>query len=237
MKTRRRIMLVVVAALVAFAGLATLAGLLLGALAGSLVVAGAVAAAVAAYLALIRPWQHRWGATADEVARHMPGDGILRPGAPSTTRAITIDAPAQRVWPWLAQLGYGRAGWYSYDWLDNDGQRSATRIHPEWQQLRPGDRILMMPGSGFDVTEVEAGHYFTARAPDGTMSWCLAVEPRDRHSCRLVSRWRAGWHVTPASAAWIALSDPGAFIMERRMLLGIKARAEHAAPSGRLPAG
>jgi hypothetical protein len=60
------------------------------------------------------------------------------------------------------------------------------------------------------------------------MSWCLAVEPLDQHSCRLISRWRARWHVTPASAAWIALSDPGAFIMERRMLLGIKARAEQA---------
>lgn len=88
----------------------------------------------------------------------MPGDGILGPGAPSTTRAITISVPAGRVWPWLAQIGYGRAGWYSYDWLDNDGQPSATQIRPEWQQLYPGDQILMMPGSGFDVAEVEAGH-------------------------------------------------------------------------------
>jgi len=90
----------------------------------------------------------------------------------------------------------------------------------------------MMPGSGFDVAEVQDGHYFTARAPDQTMSWCLAVEPLDQHSCRLISRWRARWHVTLASAAWIALSDPGAFIMERRMLLGIKARAEQAVRPG-----
>ena len=94
----------------------------------------------------------------------MPGDGILGAGVSSTTRAISIDAPATQVWPWLAQLGYGRAGWYSYDWLDNDGQPSARQVHAEWQQLRPGDRILMMPGSGFDVTEVEDGHFFTARA-------------------------------------------------------------------------
>ena len=125
-----------------------------------------------------------------------------------------------------------RAGWYSYDWLDNDGQPSARHVHAEWQQLRPGDRILMMPGSGFDVTEVEEGHYFMARAPDQTVSWCLAVEPAGQRSCRLISRWRARRHVTPASAAWIVLSEPGAFIMERRMLLGIKARAEQAVRPG-----
>jgi hypothetical protein len=90
----------------------------------------------------------------------------------------------------------------------------------------------MMPGSGFDVTEVQDGRYFTARAPDQTVSWCLAVEPADQGSCRLISRWRARWHLTPASAAWIALSEPGAFIMERRMLLRIKARAEQAARPG-----
>jgi hypothetical protein len=74
----------------------------------------------------------------------------------------------------------------------------------------------MMPGSGFDVAEVQDGHYFTARASDQAVSWCLAVEPVDQGSCRLISRWRARWHVTPASAAWIALRawladcpDPG----------------------------
>jgi hypothetical protein len=213
----------------AFAGLVVLAEFLLGAVLGSVVVLGAVVIMTVAYFGLIRPWLLRWGATAGEVARPMPGDGILGADAPATTRAITIGVPAHHVWPWLAQLGYGRAGWYSYDWLDNDGQPSAGRIHPEWQQLRPDDRILMMPGSGFDVAEIEDGHYFTARAPDQTVSWCLAVEPVDERSCRLISRWRARWHVTPASAAWIALSEPGSFIMERRMLLGIKARAEQAA--------
>jgi hypothetical protein len=229
MKTQQRILLVVGAALLVLAGLVTLAELLLGALVGSLVMFGVAAAATGAYLGLIRPWQHRWGATADEAARPMPGDGILGPGAPSTTRAIAIGVPARQVWPWLAQIGYGRAGWYSYDWLDNDGQPSATQIRPEWQHLRPGDQILMMPGAGLDVTEVEDGHYFTAQAPGQTMSWFLAVEPLGPHCCRLISRWRARWHITPASALWIALSDPGTFIMERKMLLGIKARAEQAA--------
>jgi hypothetical protein len=232
MKTQRRILLVVGVLLLAFAGLVALAEFLLGAMLGSVVVLGAVVIMTAAYFGLVRPWLLRWGATAGEVARPMPGDGILGADAASTTRAITIGVPAHRVWPWLAQLGYGRAGWYSYDWLDNDGRRSAEQIRPEWQQLRPGDQILMMPGSGFDVVSVEDGHWFVARAPDGTMSWCLAVELLDRHSCRLISRWRARWRITPASALWIALSDPGAFIMERKMLLGIKARAEQAARPG-----
>ncbi len=232
MKTQRRILLVVGVLVLACAGLVVLAEFLLGAMLGSSVVLGAVAIMTAAYFGLVRPWLLRWGATAGEAARPMPGDGILGADAPATTRAITIGVPAHHVWPWLAQLGYGQAGWYSYDWLDNDGQPSARHIQPEWQQLQPGDRILMMPGSGFDVAEVQDGHYFTARSPDQAMSWCLAVEPADQRSCRLISRWRARWHVTPASAAWIALSEPGAFIMERRMLLGIRARAEQAARPG-----
>jgi hypothetical protein len=232
MKTQRRILLVVGVLVLAFVGLVVLAEFLLGAVLGSVVVVSAVVIMTAAYFGLVRRWLLRWGATASEVARPMPGDGIPGTGASSTTRAITIGVPAHHVWPWLTQLGYGRAGWYSYDWLDNDGQPSARRIHAEWQQRRPGDRILMMPGSGFDVTGVEDGHYLTARAPDQTVSWCLAVEPAGQRSCRLISRWRARWHVTPASAAWIALSEPGAFIMERRMLLGIKARAEQAARPG-----
>jgi hypothetical protein len=232
MKTQRRILLVVAAVLLAFGGLVALAVIVLGGVLGSLLALMLVAAAVAAYLSWIRPWQVRWCVTEDEIRRPMPGDDILGPGAGSTTRAVTIQAPADQVWPWLAQLGYGKAGWYSYDWLDNDGQPSAGQIQPQWQLLQPGDQILMMPGSGFDVVSVEDGHCFVARAPDGTTSWCLTAESLDRHSCRLISRWHARWHITPASALWIALSDPGTFIMERKMLLGIKARAEHAAQPG-----
>jgi hypothetical protein len=173
MRTQQRILLVLGALLLAAGGLVTLAVIVLGGVLGSLVALMMATAVVAAYLGVIRPWQVRWGATDDEARRPMPGDDILGPSAGSTTRAITIQVPTERVWPWLAQLGYGKAGWYSYDWLDNDGQRSAEQIRPQ-------------------------------------------------------CRWRARWHITPASALWIALSDPGTFIMERKMLLGIKARAEQA---------
>jgi hypothetical protein len=162
----------------------------------------------------------------------MPGDDIAGPGARCTTRAVTIQAPASHVWPWLTQPGYGRAGWYSYDWRGNGGQPGIGQIEPEWQQVGPRDPVRMMPGSAFDVVQVEDGHYFVVRAPDQTMSWCLDLEPLDQHSCRLISRWRAKWFVVPASAPWIALSDPGSFSTEHRMLLKIKARAERAVPPG-----
>jgi hypothetical protein len=161
----------------------------------------------------------------------MPGDDIAGPGARCTTRAVTIQAPAGPVWPLLAQPGDGRAGWYSYDWHDNPGQRSAGQIRPSGQQFSSRDDTRMMPGAGFDLVQVEDGHYFVVSAPDQTMSWCVDLEPLDQYSCRLISRWRARWFNVPASASWIALFDPSSFTTEHRMLLKIKARAEYAARS------
>jgi hypothetical protein len=109
---------------------------------------------LAAYRHWIQPWQHRWGATDEEVRRPMPGDELL-PGAASTTRAITIAAPPEQVWPWLIQIGYGRAGWCSYDWIDNDGQPSADHIIPQLQQLQVGDQIQILSSTGPRVREVE----------------------------------------------------------------------------------
>jgi hypothetical protein len=83
---------------------------------------------IGTYLDVVGPRQRRWGATREEVARGMPGDALLRRDAPSTTRATTIDASPEVVFPWLLQIGYGRGGWYSYDWIDNDGKPSVERI-------------------------------------------------------------------------------------------------------------
>jgi hypothetical protein len=153
----------------------------------------------------------------------MPGDDLI-PDAASTTRAISIAAPAEQVWPWLAQLGYGRAGWYSYDWIDNDGRPSADGILPELQQLQVGDQILMAPAMGPRVRAVEPNRHLVAGDQEAGV-WCLALYPTPG-GCRLVSRWRVDWPLTPATAFWILLSDPGAFIMERKMLKGIRSRAE-----------
>jgi len=186
-------------------------------------------AVLVAYRLWIQPWQHRWGATDEEVGRPMPGDDLI-PDAATTTRAITIAAPPEQVWPWLVQLGYGRAGWYSYDWIDNDGQPSADRIIPELQQLQVGDQILMLPGMGPRVREVEPNRSFVAGDQKAGV-WCLALYPA-QGGCRLVSRWRVDWPLAPAAAFWILLSDPGAFIMERKMLKGIRSRAKATVQAG-----
>lgn len=190
---------------------------------GGVLLSAVTSSAAAAYLWKVGPWQHRWGATDEEVARPMPGDNLL-PDGKTTTRAITIRRKPEAVWPWLAQLGFGRAGWYSYDWIDNDGRPSARRIVPGWQDLRVGDRVLMIPGLGPEVREIEPNHHLVAGDADGGV-WCLALYPHGDRT-RLLSRWTQDRRITPGTAFWILVSDPGAFIMERKMLKGIKERAE-----------
>ena len=97
-----------------------------------------VPVAVGAYTLVVRPRLLRWGATDDEVRRPYPGADLIPGGTRSATNAITIDAPPAKVWPWLVQMGYGRAGWYSWHRLDNWGRASADRIHPEWQAIAVG---------------------------------------------------------------------------------------------------
>lgn len=180
---------------------------------------------LAVYQFVARPWHSRWGATDKELHRSMPGDELV-PGAASTTRATTINASAEAVWPWLVQIGYDRAGWYSYDWIDNDGKPSADLIISELQDLRVGDQILMAPGLGPEVKAIEPGRWIVSGGDSD--SWCLALYPEDGSGTRLVSRWRTKWPMSPATVFWIAISDPGAFIMERKMLKGIKRRVEAA---------
>ena len=188
-------------------------------------VIGSLAVLMAAYVFVIGPWHRRWGATPEEVAAPLPGDDLLPPGAASTTRAITIAAPPGQVFPWLVQIGFGKAGWYSYDLIDNDGEPSADEIHPEWQDLTPGDRIVMMPPDfGPIVRAVERDdHIVSAGDAD---SWCLQLRPSLGGGTRLISRWRQAWPKGPATALWTAIADPGAFIMERKMLRTLKRRAE-----------
>jgi hypothetical protein len=124
-----------------------------------LVLASATAVSGAVYALVVRPQISRWGATDEEVRRGLPGDELDSPygDRPISTRAITIDAPPEEVWPWLVQMGSGRAGFYTHEWVERllfityaDGH-SATRIHPEWQQLQVRDRV---PYSRFNTVEV-----------------------------------------------------------------------------------
>jgi hypothetical protein len=219
MRTRVTIMAIVGAAGVVMA--AAVVGL--AALFGWWAALAAVVVVLICYLFLVRPRFARWGATPEEVDRAMPGDELLGT-APSITRAITIDARPDLIWPWLVQIGFGRAGWYSYDWIDNDGLPSADRIVPELQDLGVGDRVLMAPEMGPTVRMIDPNrHLLCAGEQD---SWCLGLYPVGDGRTRLVSRWRERWPRTPATIFWLLISEPGSFIMERKMLLGIKARAE-----------
>jgi len=227
MRTRLTIMAIIFVLGLAAIAVEVLLILTLGGWIGAGVTIGLAGLLLLAYRSVVRPWHARWGATDEEVARALPGDELL-PDANVTTRAVTIDARPEEVWPWLVQLGYGRAGWYSYDWIDNDGRPSASRIVPELQRLEPGDQILMAPGLGPRVRAVEPDRYLLAGDADGGI-WCLALSPLGDGRTRLLSRWRIRWPITLASVFWVLVSDPGTFVMERRMLLGIKRRVERAA--------
>jgi hypothetical protein len=219
-------MIMVIVGTIFAAAVAVLVGLVmwLGWLTGSGVALGILVAAIGLYLWVIKPWHLRWGARDIEVTRTMPGDQLV-PDAASATRAITIAAPREEIWPWLVQLGYGRAGWYSYDWIDNDFQPSADRIVPEYQDLGVGDRILMMPEMGFIVQSIDEPNTIVSVSEDGSLSWCLGLYPEDG-STRLVSRWRPKFEKTPATFFMTTLSEPGTFIMEQKMLRTIRDRVE-----------
>lgn len=232
MRTKMTIVGIVLACFGAVIAVWTLAAVWFGWLGTAACALGTVAVLVA-YVRSIAPWHARWGATDEEVERTMPGDGII-PIAASTTRSITIERPPELVWPWLVQIGYGRAGWYSYDWIDNDWKPSARRILPELQDLGLGDRIDMVPGFGPEVVEIAPPRYLVAGDPESG-TWCLALY-RTATGSRLVSRWRQAWKPDGlASRFFVALAGPGAFIMERRMLLGIKERAESSVPASPRP--
>jgi hypothetical protein len=117
------------------------------------------------YLAVVRPRLLCWGATDDEVRGQFPGAEIIPGGTRSATMAVTIDAPPSRVWPWLVQMGADRAGWYSWDRLDNFGHRSADRIHPEWQAISLGDRLAAKPDGSqwWEVAALEPTRFLGLR--------------------------------------------------------------------------
>jgi hypothetical protein len=180
----------------------------------------------------------RWGASDADVNRSMRGDSVLPDAPHSATLAVDIAAPPQDVWPWLVQIGYRRGGLYSYDWLDRffgylDGP-SAERILPEFQHLAAGDEIPVGGGPGFPVKAIEPGRALVlSGAGDGvTWVWQFGLCPEGATHTRLVSR---SCLRTPDSIGWwlfMRVMEPAAFLMTRRMLIGIKRRAERLALTG-----
>src|SRR5215207_11779411 len=176
-----------------------------------------------AYMLLIRPWYLRWGATDEEVEKSLPGVELVREPGRQSTRAITVNAPVEEVWPWLAQVGQGRGGFYSYEWLENlSGShiRSADRIHPEWQHREVGDVVRTSPSFGFKVEAFEPGR---AMVLEHWGAFC--VEPIDQNSTRVMIRTRAPRGLGGVFYHPLVGEFPH-FVMERGMLKGIKHRAE-----------
>jgi hypothetical protein len=213
---------------------------------------GAVLAGVAVgYDTLVRPWLLDWGSTATERRERLPGDEIVDSSGVMTfhTRAVTIDAPPQAVWPWLVQVGDRRAGFYSYDWIERltgtvhyvEGHHSATRIHPELQEVREGDRIDT--GS---VGSLRIGSPVTVLEPDRALAmgvWAFVLRDSPGGRTRLLVRGRdSGWlrRAAPRRSGLLrvlgglvdyVVGEPLHFVMERRMMLGLKQRAEQNHPT------
>jgi hypothetical protein len=174
----------------------------------------------------------------------MPGDDEVAHPLYESTRAITIDTPVEKVWPWLAQIGYNRGGFYSYDWLENmaaskagmaSGYTSVDYIVPEYQDLNVGDELPLAEGMALPVKALKLHEYivFVAHgAPtadksfSGDFSWVWVVKPLDDITTRLVMRFRASLDSEKAARSMGVMMEPMHFIMERKMLLSIKKRAE-----------
>jgi hypothetical protein len=212
----------------------------------SLVASGAVAAAVVGWWKVFTPWQRDWGATDAEVTMPLPGDALTAPPVEQNTRAITIAASPEEVWPWLVQMGADRGGFYSYAWMENlFGLKihNADRIVDEWQQLAVGDWVWANRGrSGGWVVEhlepnvalvLKTGDPKTGRAAtrdEGVgfeFQWTFALRPAPLGATRLLirertayGRWLTRWLMAPVGLV--------SFVMTRKMLDGIRVRAESA---------
>ena len=224
---------------------------------GRATAAGAVGlvAAGAAYTWMLRPRGNRWGATDEEVAREMPGDDIVPEPDFNATRAVTIHAPPEQVWPWIVQLGSGRAGWYTWDHIDNAGVPSAEHIIPELQQLAAGDLVPMVTGeeTGVWVQAMEPqrwmiwwGSIERPRHPDGTArrmpddgpekgayTWTWELRQVGPRTTRLITRLRGTYpSLRSGKVPYVVLASIADPVMMRKCMMGIKSRAE-GSPGGR----
>jgi proline iminopeptidase len=207
------------------------------------------AGALGTLAATARPRLRNWGSTAGDRTRALPGDGLIADERGVCTMAITINAPVAAVWPWLAQMGADRAGWYSFDHLDRGGRPSARELDPRWTHVQEGDRMVTVPDrSWFDVAHVEPGRSLVLRAsldlhgrpfdPTGSRPWGFVdsrweffLDSQVDGSTRLIVRSGG----TSGPRPWSDIMDvifwhPAHVIMQVRQLREIKRRAEqHAA--------
>jgi hypothetical protein len=190
----------------------------------------------AIYLVAIRPAALRWGATAEEVARSMPGDDLVPSPSFSATRAITIHGRPEDIWPWLVQIGYGRAGFYGYDLIENLGSgagiRSAGSILPELQHPKTGDVLPISAVASLVFGSIEPGRYLVWRGAatpiDGSFVW--ALYPIDESHTRLISRIRLRYHWRDRRLALDLFTEFADHIAVPKILFGLKGRVEGRPP-------
>jgi len=192
-------------------------------------------ATVVTYIRFIRPRQMHWGATPEEVERTLPYDDLIPNPTWNSTRAVTVDVTPERIWPWLVQVGWGRAGYYGYDWVDNGGKLSAWEVMPEHQHLEIGTKFPMSPWTAMYCRDFEKPRWMLLRMgnDDGSAdigSFLYYLEPIDEQRTRLMIRMRDRyrWFNPPVLAMQLAV-DVGDIIFQWKHLLGIKARAERMA--------
>ena len=197
---------------------------------------GLIAGVVPALL-VARDVLRDWGATKGEQALRLPGDELVPEPAVVVTRAVTVEAPAERVWPWLVQIGQDRGGMYSYEWLENLfglDIHNADEIRPEWQHLAPGDAVWLVPpgvlgladGLALTVDLVVPARSLVLRVGGPWHAvWSFHLRPYGSTRCRLISRSRSP-RAYGLARVGAELFDPITLLMTRKMLLGIKARAE-----------
>ena len=196
-------------------------------IAGGVLVAGA--ASVVGYK-LPGGKLRNWGATRREIERCFPGDEIIQDASYVSTRTVTIEAPRAAVWPWLAQMGYKRGGLYSYDWLDRlfgylDAP-SAETVLPEFQFVKAGDWIPLGRGPNWSVRIAEPERALVLEPVKGRITWSFYLLPLSERATLLVTRVRCAPPASLAERISMVIMTPAAFVMTRRMLLGIKRRAE-----------
>jgi hypothetical protein len=196
----------------------------------------ALGSAAAAAIAFLRGRYLRWGATDEEAYMALAGDELLPDADLTATRAVTVRAAAAGVWPWIAQLGQGRGGFYSYDFLENlvgCDIHSADRIVPEWQDISVGDEVRFVPEVGLVVALLEQGRSLVLRgvvpigktAPPYDFTWAFTLRAGPDETTRLLVRDRYAY-----TRRWARLivepAEAISFVMSQKMLRGIKARAE-----------
>jgi hypothetical protein len=185
-------------------------------------------AAFGAYRFIVRPLYETWGADPAEKERLLPGDELLATPTGSETRGIAIEAPAAAIWPWLVQMGYGRAGWYSYDALDTRGSR-AREIVPEWQSISSGGTMPTSPAGGWEIAQVEPEHALVLYLDD-TIVERQRVAAEAAKGAEKVPTGRAvsgailGTQPTKFKASWVFVLEP---IDGQRTRLIERARVEY----------